>query len=249
MQSIIIRLWVPALILLLWQVVSSSEVVNPILLPKLTDAFNAGVNLFSSGAIWQDLGSTAYRFIVGYGIAVIVGIPVGLLIGTFAWIHRSFEFILEFGRSTPVTAFFPLFLLLFGIQDLSKIAMVSVASVFIVILNSAYGVKYASEIRKRVADLYGANRFQRFIYVTFWDALPQIVVGLRTALSLALIVVVVSEMFIGTRFGLGQRIFDAYTVSNSAQLYALLIIIGTTGFVLNRFFIVIETKLVHWGRS
>ncbi len=246
LREFLLRAWLPVGLLVGWHLLGASQWVSPLLLPSLSDTLSAGVGLIASGAIFSDLQSSAYRFVVGYGIAVIVGVPLGMLIGIHPVLHKSFEFVLEFGRATPVTAFFPLFLLLFGIHDPSKIAMVTVASVFIIILNSAYGVYYASRTRQRVGDLFRLSRLQRFVRITFWDALPQIVVGLRTALSLALIVVVVSEMLIGTEHGLGQRIFDAYTVSNSPELYALLLIIGVIGYFLNSGFVSVEKRVIHW---
>lgn len=246
MKDLLLRTWLPAGLLGMWYVIGSGEWVSPLLLPSLEDTLASGAQLVKSGSIFVELQSTAARFLAGYGLAVAFGIPIGMFVGTYAPFYKSLEFVMEFGRSTPVTAFFPLFLLLFGIHDLSKIAMVAVASVFIVMLNSAYGVFYASRTRKRVGELFRIGRFQRFVRITFWDALPQIVVGLRTALSLALIVVVVSEMLIGTEHGLGQRIFDAYTVSNSPELYALLLLIGTIGYLLNLGFLALERRVVHW---
>ncbi len=246
MAELFLRLWVVAAVIVVWAVVSALDLVNPLLLPDVGAVGQHFYELLVTAAIWLDLQHTAIRFLFGYGSAVLIGVPVGILLGSVGWAHNSMEFVLEFGRSTPVTAFFPLFLLLFGIGDLSKIAMVGIASIFIVILNAAYGVRYSSQLRRRVAEVYGATKAQIFFHITFWEALPQIVVGLRTALSLALIVVVVSEMVIGTEYGLGQRIFDAYAVSNSTELYALLVIIGTIGYGLNRLFLLGETWLIHW---
>lgn len=125
--------------------------------------------------------------------------------------------------------------------------MVFAACVFVVILNSAYGIIHAKKGRIRAARTFGASRWQIFIWVSFFEALPQTMVGMRTALSLSLIVVVVSEMFIGTKFGLGQRIFDAYTKNSIEELYAVILFVGIIGYLFNKIFFAIEGRIVFWA--
>ena len=91
---------------------------------------------------------------------------------------------------------FPLFLLLFGMGNAGKVAMVFTAAVFVILLNSAYGVSHSSPARARMAQTFGASGWQIFRHITLFEALPHTLVGMRTALSLSLIVVIVSEMFI-----------------------------------------------------
>jgi NitT/TauT family transport system permease protein len=236
----------PLLLLLLWMLVSGLGVASPLLVPSPGAAFGRLYDLLASGGIFPDIGASLKRWAAGYAIGCAVGVPVGLLIGSAPRVYRSTYPLLDFLRSLPVTALFPLFLLMFGIGDSSKMAMAFAATVFVVILNSAYGVLQAKPTRIRAAKVFGASRGQIFRWVTFYEALPQTMVGMRTALSLALIVVIVSEMFIGTEFGLGQRVFDAYTVNLIDDLYAVLLLTGFLGYLMNRAFVAVERRVVFW---
>jgi len=233
--------------LALWFACTHFHLANALLLPTPAAAFRRLWELVSTGELNVDARATAFRWTAGYLLGCAAGIPVGMLMGASRAIYAGLEFMVDFLRSLPVTALFPLFLLVFGIGDGSKIAMVFASCVFVVLLNSAYGVIHASKGRIRAARTMGANRWQVFWWVTFYEALPHTLVGMRTALSLSLIVVVVSEMFIGTQYGLGQRVFDAYARNSIAELYALIILIGVVGYALNKLFVTAERHIVFWA--
>lgn len=237
----------PVFILLLWIVLTTFKIANPLFLPTPWATFSRLFELISSQEIFPDIGRTASRWFWGYTLGCLVGIPIGILMGLSKKIYNSLEFAIDFFRSLPVTAVFPLFLLVFGIGDKSKVAMTFTAVVFIVILNSAYGVIQTKKTRIRAAKTFGASNWKIFRYVVFFEALPHTVVGMRASLSLALVVVVVSEMFIGTQFGLGQRIYDAYTRNSIDALYAVILLLGLIGYLSNRLFVLIERKVVFWA--
>jgi NitT/TauT family transport system permease protein len=95
--------------------------------------------------------------------------------------------------------------------------------------------------------MYGATNYQQFTKVILPETLPQVFVGLRTAVSIALILVVVTEMFIGTTLGLGYRIYNDQLMYKTSEMYALILLVGIIGYVLNQCFALAEKKLVHWG--
>ncbi len=236
----------PIIILAIWWIVAELKLADPILLPPLGDTLGRLFTLFISGKAFSDIWATVYRTILGFGIASFLGIIAGLIIGKYAEIYKTFEIVIDFFRSLPATAMFPLFLLIFGIGSASKIAMAVFISFWVVLINSAYGVIHSSKIRTKVAKSLGATDWQIFKDITVMEALPQIVVGLRTAISLSLIVVVVSEMFIGSSAGLGQKIYDSYLTYETVNLYAWLLIIGMVGYILNKFFMFFEKRKLHW---
>lgn len=236
----------PLAMLIIWYAVTILNLAPPLLVPSPNAAFARLYELLATGDLLPDIASSLWRWFIGFLIGCIVGIPIGMLIGSSKWVYQSSFFVLDFLRSLPVTALFPLFLLLFGIGDSSKIAMAFAATVFVVILNTAYGVLQARKTRIRAATVFGASKWQLFKWVIFFEALPQTMVGMRTSLSLALIVVIVSEMFIGTQTGLGQRVFDAYTKNLTEELYAILVIMGVLGYIFNRLFVMLEKKVVFW---
>jgi ABC-type nitrate/sulfonate/bicarbonate transport system permease component len=236
----------PLCVVLAWYLVTRARLVEPLLLPHPGVVFQRMGYLVSSGSILPDVSATLQRWLAGYALGCAVGIPTGLVIGASAWSFRAVFSLVDFFRSIPVTALFPLFLLLFGIGESSKIAMAFAGTVFVMLLNSAYGVLQATKTRVRAARVFGASRWQVFRHVLFFEALPQTVIGMRTAISLALIAAVLSEMFIGTRHGLGQRVFDAYTVNLTDELYAVLLFTGALGYITNFVFGKLERIVLFW---
>lgn len=236
----------PLALLILWWILTKFGFANSFLLPSPEDTFSRLFELFSSGEVFNDINLTFYRWSIGYLLGCIVGIPLGILMGYSEKVYKSSEFLIEFFRSLPVTAMFPLFLLMFGIGDSSKIAMTFTATVFIIIINSAYGVTQTKKTRIKAAKTFGATNFQIFTNVVFYESLPHTLIGMRTTLSLSLIVVIVSEMFIGTQYGLGQRIYDAYTRNSVDELYAVIVLLGIIGYFSNKLFMYIETKIAFW---
>jgi len=237
----------PILVICIWVLVSLFKLVSPLFLPPFFETINTLLILLRHGNVFLDIWATAYRTLIGFIIAGVLGVPLGLMVGNYLKLYKTFEVVIDFFRSLPGTALFPLFLLIFGIGDWSKIATAVFVSLWIILINSAYGVLYSSKLRQRVGLTLGANRFQIFRDIVVMDALPQVFVGLRTALSISLVVVVVSEMFIGSKFGLGQKIFDAYLTYEANKLYAILLITGLLGFALNKIFVALEKKMVHWA--
>jgi ABC-type nitrate/sulfonate/bicarbonate transport system permease component len=236
----------PVLIVALWQAAHMVGTSDPTLLPGPGRTMRCLLLLISTGEILPHIEQTLLRMAAGYLLAMVTGVSIGLIIGVFRPMYYSFMGVIDFFRSTPVTALYPMFVLLFGVKHLSKIAMVFWACFFVIALNSAYGAIQAGRIRFQMARLYGASRWQTFTWVTFFDALPQTMIGLRVAISYALIVEILCEMFMGSQYGLGQRVTEAYTTYTIDTLYALILLTGTFGYLLNRFFVLAEHRLVPW---
>lgn len=205
------------------------------------------MELSTKATIWNDLVSTTGRWLAGFALGCAVGIPLGLVMGAYRPVYSSLSLVLDFLGSLPVTAIFPLFLLVFGIGDASKVAMVFTATVFVVASGTAFGVMHATTARVRMARTFGATEWQVFRHVLAYEALPQIIVSMRSTLSISLIAVVVSEMFIGTESGLGQRIYVAYQTNVTADLYAVLLVVGCLGYTSTALLDVLERRLVPWA--
>ena len=169
------------------------------------------------------------------------------MIGANERIYRSAEFLIDFFRSTPATAMFPLFMLIFGLGDQGKIALAAFSALLIIVFNVAYGVLNARKTRIMAARSMGAGRIRIFADVIFLETLPQTFVGLRAGVSLALVVIVVAEMFIGGMDGMGHRIMDDQMSYNLKDMYGSLILSGALGYCLNYAFLLIERYFVHWA--
>jgi len=170
----------------------------------------------------------------GYFFAILLGIPLGIMVGYWEKAYNSLEFVIEFFRGFPATSLFPLFMLAFGIGDGAKIAIVIFSCSLVITINTLYGVRNSSKTRQMVAETMKANKAYIFARVILPDALPYITAGLRTALSLTLIIVVILEMFIGTDRGLGHLIYSAHMTYQIPEMYAMIIITGLIGYGLNK---------------
>jgi len=237
---------IPVLLLCIWQIISYFKLVSPLFLASPYDVFVHLISSFEDGTIWTDIGHTLYRVVIGFGIAAIIGVPLGLLMGYSSRVYNALEFTVEFFRGIPTTALFPLFLLIFGIGDQAKFAVTAWGAGLVILINSMYGVHLGKELRVRVAKTMKVKGFELFSKVIFPEALPQIFSGFRVAISLSLIIVIVTEMFIGTDAGLGKRIIDAQLVYQTANMYAAILMTGILGFILNKLMLFVENKMVHW---
>jgi ABC-type nitrate/sulfonate/bicarbonate transport system permease component len=235
------------LMFVLWWLVAKSGWINPVLLPTPIDTLSELFKATFSGTLMQDFIATVMRTFQAFLIAAIIGVPLGVVLGSSESVYRSFEFLIDFFRSTPASALIPVFILFFGIGEFNKVAIAAFSALLIIVFNSAYGVIHATKNRILAAKVMGANRFKIFKDVLFWESLPQTFIGLRTGISLALVIVIVAEMFIGTETGLGKRIIDAQQVLNVKDMYASILITGILGYALNVLFLLIEKRFVHWS--
>lgn len=238
----------PIVLLLIWAVVAEMDLVDGFLLPDPFSTIGKLAELLWTGVIIGDLISTLERVFLAFIIAVAVGLPLGLILGRTEKIYRSVEFIIDFFRSTPATALFPLFLLIFGVTDKSKIVVAAFSASLIIIFNTAYGVLHAKKSRVLAAKIImGATNGQLFRWILFWESLPQTFIGLRSAVSLSLVIIIITEMFIGTNSGLGRRIIDSQITYEIPTMYATILLAGIAGYLLNLFFLLIEKRFLHWS--
>lgn len=237
----------PVLLFLLWQLAVSAKWLNPVLLPSPIDTLGYLFQSLGDAGMRTDIGSTLYRTLAAFAFAAIIGVPLGVALGSSEKVYRSLEFLIDFFRSTPSSALIPLFLLIFGITDANKIAISAFAAVLVILFNSAYGVMNAKKTRLMAAKVMGISRWHIFKDIMLLESLAQTFVGLRTGVSMALVIVIVAEMFIGSETGLGHRIIDAQQVFNIRDMYASILITGALGYLLNILFLVVEKRIVHWS--
>ncbi|MDP9892184.1 NitT/TauT family transport system permease protein [Variovorax boronicumulans] len=237
----------PVVLFIAWDLVVRLGFIKPILLPSPADTIAALITGLAGGPLLTDFAMTVWRTLQAFVIAAVVGVPLGVLLGSNEKAYRSVEFLIDFFRSTPSSALIPLFLLIFGVSDVNKIAIAAFGALLIVVFNSAYGVINARKQRVMAAKVMGASRWQVFKDVLIWESLQPSFVGLRSAVSMALVIVIVAEMFIGSDTGLGHRIIDAQQVLNVKSMYAAILAAGALGYALNILFLVAERRIVHWS--
>jgi len=237
----------PLALFLVWDLVVRAGLIKPILLPPPLATLETLVVGLAGGSLLADFLVTVGRTLQAFLIAAVVGVPLGVLLGSNERAYRSVEFLIDFFRSTPSSALIPLFLLIFGTSNVNKVAIAAFGAFLIVVFNSAYGVINARKQRVMAAQVMGASKAQIFRDVLVWESLQPSFVGLRSAVSMALVIVIVAEMFIGSDQGLGHRIIDAQQVLNVRTMYAAIIAAGALGYGLNVLFLLAERRIVHWS--
>jgi len=237
----------PLLLFAVWDIAVRGGFIKPILLPTPWDTPKTLVSGLAGGPLLTDFLVTVKRTLEAFLIAALIGVPLGVVLGSNEKAYRSVEFLIDFFRSTPSSALIPLFLLIFGVSDINKVAIAAFGAFLLIVFNSAYGVINARKQRVMAAKVMGASRWQVFRDVLVWESLQPTFVGLRSAISMSLVIVIVAEMFIGSDNGLGHRIIDAQQVLNVKSMYAAILAAGALGYALNVLFLVAERRIVHWS--
>jgi sulfonate transport system permease protein len=231
----------------IWSLVTWRQWVDPVLLPSPIATAKALWKGMDGGALGFDFVKTVYRTAASTAIAAVIAIPLGIVLGASEKVYRSLEFVIDFFRSTPASAMFPLFLILFGVGDETKISVAAFGAALVIVFNVAYGVMNARKTRLLAAKVMGASRLRVLFDVMLLESLPQTFVGLRNGVSLALVIIVVAEMFIGSQDGLGHSVFEAQQLFEMPRMYAAIFAAGVLGYGLNLLFLVIERRFVHWS--
>jgi NitT/TauT family transport system permease protein len=167
----------------IWDLVVRAGWIKAILLPPPEATLMAMFKGLAGGPLLLDFTVTVIRTLEAFAIAAVLGLPIGVLLGSNERAYRSVEFLIDFFRSTPSSALIPLFLLIFGVSDINKVAIAAFGAFLIVLFNSAYGVLNARKQRVMAAKVMGASRWRIFCDVLIWESLQASFVGLRSGLD------------------------------------------------------------------
>jgi NitT/TauT family transport system permease protein len=203
--------------------------------------------LARDGTLWEHIGASLLRVGVGFGMAAVLAIPLGLWMGWVAGAYRMFNPIFQMLRPISPIAWIPIAILWFGVGDLSPIFLIFISSVFPMIVQTTSGVHTIERRYLRAAANFGVSRSVLFRRVVIPAVLPEIIVGMRIGIGVAWLVVVAAEM-IALRSGLGYLIMDSRNAGNRYDLViASMIIIGLIGLLLDSGTRLLERlKPVRW---
>lgn len=246
MRKLLLTLILPFFLVTIWQLLFSCNAVDRFFLPSPYVVFSTLIHELISGELLSHLLITLQRALLSFLISAILTIPLGLLIGRINWIYLICQPTLDFFRSIPATALFPLFLLFLDVGDQSKIAATIYACSLIILVNTSYGAKQINPTRILSAKVMGISRAGIFWKIVLPESTPGILSGLRLAISMSLVIIVVTEMFIGTNIGIGYFIVNSQMIYNIPEMYSGVILIGLVGFALNRILLIVEKKKLHW---
>ena len=233
----------------LWEFVAHLGVFPARLFPTLETVASAFWRLTASGALPRHVAETLLRLLAGFALATVAGVVVGILMGRIKWIEDMALPIVSIGAPVPGLAYAPIFLMWFGLGNLSVILLVAVVATFPVILNTWTGVKAVKEIWVRSAHAMGAGDRSLFLRVVLPGALPYILTGLRLGLAQAWRILVGVEMLAAVPWGLGWMIFGAREFLATDIMLSGIFVIGVIGLLLEKlvFQRLEQATVVRWG--
>jgi len=235
--------------LIVWTAIVHSGMLSSRLVPSPFDLIAQTVSLLSGGYVstplYAHVGASLARTLVGFTIAVLLGVPLGLLVGRVKTLEALFFPWFAFLRPIPAIAFVPLVILWFGIGEFSKISVIFFSSFLYITVQTIAAVKGVPEQLLRAGSSLGAKHRKLFLYVILPAALPQILTGIRIGSAVSWTLVVAAEL-VAAQVGLGYMIMDAATFFRVKDVYVGLIAIGIIGFLLESTIAFVEQKVVHW---
>jgi NitT/TauT family transport system permease protein len=202
-------------------------------------------NMFATGAIWAPLGVSASGFAVGLALAIVVGLPLGVLIGRSKTLNAMFDPFITAFNATPRLVFLPLVMLWFGLGLWSKVVIVFIGALFPILINTYEGVRNADKLLINVVRSFGANEWDIARLVVVPNAMPYIVAGLRLAIGRAVLGVVVAEFF-GSEQGLGVIMVQAAGRYQVDVVFSGLIVFAVLSLIMTGLVQVLENRLSRW---
>lgn len=233
------------LFLAFWEMVVALHWVNPLFTSSPSRIVNTAYEMFADGSIIEHIEVSAHEFAVGYGLAIVIGVPLGILMGWYGRVNAVLEPFVSALYATPRIALLPLILIWLGIGIASKIAIVFLGAVFPILVNTVTGVRTVEADFIKVAHSYGCNDRQLFLTVVLPSSVPLLLAGLRLGLGHALVGIVVGEMYGATK-GLGYLIAIAGARFQTDQVMVGIILIAGAGVALTELLRLIERRFERW---
>jgi len=227
-----------------WAIVIAT---HSVVFPTPWQVVTGTVELIRDGTLWQHIGASLFRVGTGFGLAVVVAVPLGLWMGWVKGAYLTLNPLFQMLRPISPIAWIPIAILWFGVGDMSPIFLIFISSVFPMVVQTVAGVHTIEKRYLRAAANFGVSRSTLFRQVVIPAVLPQIIVGMRIGLGVAWLVVVAAEM-IALRSGLGYLIIDSRNAGNRYDLVvAGMIIIGLIGLLLDGLMRLLEgLRVVRW---
>ncbi|MFK0691769.1 ABC transporter permease [Mesorhizobium sp. IMUNJ 23033] len=233
--------------LALWQVSSSAGWVNAAVLPPIGMIVAALWKGLAGGTLLGDIAISLQRSGIAFAAAVVVAIPLGLFMGQVRSVETALDPILQVFRQTSALALYPVFILLLGLGEASKVFVIFWATLFPLLLNTISGVKEVDPKLLEMARVYGATRLTVFRRVVLPGAVPSIFVGLRLSATTALLLLIASEM-IGANKGIGFQVMNAQYNFQIPLMFAAIVILAGLGLIANQALVSLQRRLCRWSQ-
>lgn len=244
----LLSLIVPALVFVLWHFAAQYEWISEQTLPGPAVVYQAFRDVWASGELKDHLSASLWRIAQAYSLAAVIGVALGVWLGTSRRAEAYWAPLFNVYAQTPVIAWVPIGFLLFGISETLPLYLIAIAAVVPVLMNTYKGVRNIPATYFEVGRVYGFNRLQTLLHVIFPAALPSIFVGLRYGLSQAWLTIVIGEM-VGVELGVGSWIVQARNLFQIDIMLVAIFTLGAVGLLLDKSMTAIETWLLRWRRD
>jgi NitT/TauT family transport system permease protein len=228
-----------------WEIAVRSGAVNPLFVSSPSRIVTTGFAMCADGSIYEHLQASGTEFFTGFALAVVIGVPLGILMGWYSRLNAVLEPFVSALYATPRIALLPLVVIWFGIGLGSKVAIVFLGAIFPILVNTITGVRTIDADFIKVARSYGASDRQMFMTVALPSSVPMLLTGLRLGLGHALVGIVVGEMY-GATQGLGYLIAVAGARFQTDKVMVGILLIASLGIALTELLRAIERRFERW---
>jgi ABC-type nitrate/sulfonate/bicarbonate transport system permease component len=233
----------PVLLVLLWWAYTLTT--TNFYVPEPGEFATTFVDVWFGDRFFDDVLPSIGRLLVGLALSILLGVVAGLVIGSVRWLRNLLEPVLEFFRAIPPPVLIPVAMLLLGITDTMKVVVIVAGAVWPVLLNTIEGVRSTDSVMTETARSFAITRAERLRYLVLPAASPRIMTGVRQTLSVALILMVISEMFASSS-GLGYRITYFQRNYLIAEMWSGIVLLGLIGVLLAAVFSIVEKRVLRW---
>ncbi|NTW92007.1 MAG: ABC transporter permease [Methanoregulaceae archaeon] len=223
-------------------------VKNPFILPSPVDVINAFLDLLKGNTLLKDIGVSLIHFGIGLGSALIIGIPIGMVMGYYRGVDAFLDPLIEIIRPIPPLAWIPFAIVWFGLTNASAGFLIFIGAVFPILINTYAGFRSIPRIFVEAGKMLGCSRDRDLIrYIAFPSSLPQIAAGIRIASGVGWMCLVAAELFGVSKYGLGQKLWHFYNLHQMDKVVVYMLLLGTIGLLLDWLFrYYIDHHFLRW---
>ncbi|MEV8516987.1 ABC transporter permease [Dactylosporangium sp. NPDC051484] len=245
--EIALGLAAPVVLFVLWQVAATSGAVNPLFFPPPTKVWSAALALIESGELFHHLWVSLTRVLIGCAMGVVSGVAAGIALGASRWVRATLEPLLSALYTVPKLAIFPLLLLIFGLTDTALNVAIGMTVFFFMWVSTMAAFLAVSPGHREVAQSFNCGPWQTFRHVLLPAALPQMFIGLRMSVSVAVLMMVGVE-FTQASEGIGYLIWYSWTLFQAPKMYVGIVAVAAMGLLLSSIVKWVSLLVLPWAR-
>jgi len=235
----------PVLLLLAWELAVAIEQIDARFFPPPSRIFHTLAAMVASGEMASHLGISLQRVAIGFLLGAVPGVIIGLAMGLLPLVRAAISPLVDATYPIPKIALLPMFIMIFGIGEESKYAIIATSVIYLVLINTESGVRNLEKIYLDVGKNFHASRKMMFLDIALPGAMPMIVTGLKLGMGIALLVIVAAE-FVGAKSGIGYLIWTSWQTFEVEKMYVGLLIMAILGFVSTILLNAFERFAVPW---